>query len=415
MSLQILAVRQDRQGLAAVERASTTIDGLTDLASAQPGVRGAVVLSTCNRVEIVLEVDDADAETVATFGERLDHWDTYRGEHALDHLFRVACGLESMVLGEREVAGQLRRALQAAQAEGHASLALTIAVEEALKASRKVANETQLDGAGRSVVGEALQLVGIERWAGTRVVLIGTGSYAGAVVAALRSRGVRDIAVHSASGRGADFAASHGIEEVADVHAAMRDADLVVTCRGRGTVIRPEHVRPGLKLVDLSLTRDVDRAVAEVEDVVVVDLETVQRAVEPRYDGDLAEAERLVAAGKQAALTKIRARVVDPAVTMLRQTVMQLVAEETERLPNRPLTREDAARALERLAVRLLHVPSARAREAAQLGRTNAYLVAMHELYGIESAPASDAVDAGQCPVTGLSVQDITHAKREVS
>ena len=162
-----------------------------------------------------------------------------------------------------------------------------------------------------------------------------------------------------------------------------------------------------MKFLDLALVRDVDRAVEAVPGVQVVNLETVQLNVDPKYDGDLATAERLIDAGRTAALTKIRARVVDPAVTSLRETVMHLVEEETDRLPNRPLTKEDASRALERLAVRLLHIPSARAREAAQLGRTNEYLIAMHELYGIGEPLAAHEVEEGRCPVTGLGMDDV--------
>lgn len=413
MSLQIFSLEHARHGLDLVERAASHIDGLVERVRSHEPVRGIVLLSTCNRVELVLEVDDAGLALPQILREHFDAdlpWRVCRGEQALDHIFRVAAGLESMVMGEREIAGQYRRALQEAQSSGHASLALTIAIEEALRTSKKVASHTQLDGAGRSVVSVGLDLLDVQNWAESSVVLIGTGNYAGAAVAALHSRGARDIVVHSATGRAEDFAATHQISAVTSLDEALADADVAVTCRGRGTVVTPNDVHSGLKLLDLALTRDVDRAVADVAGVQVVDLATVQAGVQPLYGKDLELAEHLVEVGRTAALTKIRARVVDPAVTRLRETVMELVAEEAGRLPNRPLTREDASRALERLAVRLLHIPSAKAREAAQKGRTNEYLEAMQELYGIGEPLAAHNVEDGRCPVTGLTVDDVSAA-----
>lgn len=416
MSLQIFSLEHHRHGLPVVEQAAANVDGVAERIAHHDGVRGVVLLHTCNRVELVLEVDDAGLAIPsllrAHFGAEFP-WRIYRGEQALDHIFRVTAGLESMVMGEREIAGQYRRALQEAQAGGHASLAISTAIEEALRTSKKVASHTHLDGAGRSVVSVGLDLLTVDDWAESRALLVGTGSYAGAVVAALKARGVRSIGVHSATGRAASFADAHAIDPVDDLADALATADIVVTCRGRGAVIGPDDVRAGMKLLDLALVRDVDRAVEAVTGVQVVSLETVQLNVDPKYDGDLATAERLIDAGRTAALTKIRARVVDPAVTSLRETVMHLVEEETDRLPNRPLTREDAARALERLAVRLLHIPSARAREAAQLGRTNEYLIAMHELYGIGEPLAAHAVEEGRCPVTGLGMDDVASQKSQ--
>lgn len=413
MSVQIFSLEHDRHGLQVVERAASRLDGLIERVRNQDTVRGLVLLNTCNRVELLVEVDDTDTGIVIPpllreqFGQDLP-WQMYLGERSIDHIFRVAAGLESMVMGEREIAGQYRRALQEAQAEGYVSLPLTIAIEEALRTSKKVASQTCLDGAGRSIVAMGMKLLDVDDWPGSKVLLVGTGSYAGAVIAALRTQGVQQIVVHSSTGRAEAFAQTHGVEAATDLDEALAAADVVVTCRGRGPVIFPDDVRPGLRLLDLSLIRDVDRAVEDVPGVQVVDLATVQASVEPLYDGDLALAEQLVAAGRGAALTKIRARVVDPAVTKLRETVMELVAQETDRLPNRPLTRDDAARALERLAVRLLHIPSARAREAAQRGRTDEYLIAMRELYGIGWGPSADTMEHRQCPVTGFGIEDVS-------
>ena len=164
-------------------------------------------------------------------------WVVYEGEDALIHLFRVASGLESMVVGEREITGQLRRALKTAQASGDASGTLTSVINAALHTSRRVSAETRLQESGRSVVSVGLDMTGITDWENQRVLLVGTGSYAGAVVAALRQRGAGTIFVHSSSGRAIGFAERHAITPALDLDSALGRATLVVTCRGSATPV----------------------------------------------------------------------------------------------------------------------------------------------------------------------------------
>ncbi|NHB84974.1 hypothetical protein G7085_11105 [Tessaracoccus sp. HDW20] len=241
--MHVYSIKHDRQGLTEVERASARADGLAERVLSEPSVRGAVVMSTCNRVEVLADVDGPPLRPLLAehFGADLG-WDLSIGEPALRHVFEVAAGLDSMVVGEREIAGQLRRALTDAQRAGHSSLPLSVALEEALKTSRQIANQTTLDAAGRSIVTEGLALLGPVAWADARILLVGTGSYAGAVVAQLRRNGARHLTVHSASGRGESFAASHGVMVADDLTKALLSADVVVTCRGRGAVVLAEHV-----------------------------------------------------------------------------------------------------------------------------------------------------------------------------
>ena len=415
MTLRVFSIAHDRHGLSEVERTSFGIAGVAESLRSQPGVAGALVLSTCNRVEVLLDTDgEVPTHCLRTaLNEHFDAppaWDLFLGEVALDHVFRVAAGLDSMVVGEREIAGQLRRSLTEAQEAGHTSLPITIAVDEALKASRRIANETALEGAGRSVVSVGLDLLGAGAWPDTTALIIGTGAYAGAVVAALRARGVSTILVHSASGRGAEFATSHDVIHAADLATALAGADLVVTCRGRGGhVITPADVKRPARFLDLSLQRDVDPGVGTLAGITLVDLATIQQAVGPAYAEDTRRAEALVADGVAGAMTKLRARVVDPAVVGLRAAIMGMVDDEVGRLPQRSLTHDDAALALRRLATRLLHIPSSRARVAAEQGRTDEYLLAMNELYGIGSGTDVDPdnIETQRCPATHLTVEDL--------
>ncbi|WP_158600603.1 glutamyl-tRNA reductase [Tessaracoccus antarcticus] len=420
MNLRIFSIQHDTHGLAEVQRASENAPLLADQLREIRDVDGVVVLATCNRVEVLL-----DAPTLTTAHARLRlsrvgaapmAWDVREGDEALTHLFRVAAGLESMVVGEREIAGQLRRALNDAQDNGHASPSVTLCVEEALRTSRRIARETSLHAAGRSVVSEGLDMLGPLDWASQRVLVVGTGSFAGAVVSAVRSRGARNLRVHSSSGRGPRFAESHQMVCVDDLPRALHDADVIVTCRGTGghtiTADMLACPRP-VAVIDLSLSRDVAPEVAALPHVTAVDLALIQRDVAPRWDRDTEHAAALVSEGVEGALARMRSRLVDPAVVELRQAVLELVADEVERLPRgRSLDRDECAHALRRLATRLLHTPSMRAREAAEAGRSEEYLSALNEVYGISAAAPSpelnpDDLESQHCPVTGLALSDL--------
>ncbi|MFJ2298669.1 glutamyl-tRNA reductase [Oerskovia paurometabola] len=214
-------------------------------------ITGAVVVSTCNRFEVYLDVESpvdgwgvqhASHEVArlvaAASGVSEDvavrAFSTRTGPDVAAHLFEVAAGLDSMVVGEREIAGQVKRALEEAREGGVTSSTLELLFQTASRTSKKISNETTLGGNGRSVVSLGLDLASAELppWRQVRAVLIGTGSYAGASLAALRARGCDDVRVYSGSGRAEQFAADRGVAAVTDLVAALEDADLVVSCSG---------------------------------------------------------------------------------------------------------------------------------------------------------------------------------------
>ncbi len=413
MNLVILSVEHDRQGLPEVQRISQHADRLAACVEVVPGVEGVLSLVTCNRVELLIDAPEVpESHLRLRLARELTaqpRWTVYQDGEALEHLFRVACGLASMVVGEREIAGQLRRALQTATETGRASGPLIQVVNAALRTARRVGAQTSLHDSGRSVASVGLDQTGIGDWSGQRVLLVGTGSFAGAVVATLRARGVTQIVVHSASGKGEGFAVRHQLPLAADLAQGLRDSTLVVTCRGsQQPVIRPEHLAqtPVRVLLDLSLSPDVDPAVAELPGITLLDLAAVRAAIRPTWAADTAQAERLVREGIAEASGRLASRAVDPAVASLRQAVLALVDEEVRRLPQgRPLTTDDCAQALRRLANRFLHTPSARAREAALEGRVDDYLAALEEVYG--PCPGQPRNEDRRCPVTGLSLADL--------
>ncbi|WP_052462663.1 glutamyl-tRNA reductase [Nigerium massiliense] len=454
-------MHHEEHGLTAVERVAAATPGLAHrLLQRTDLVSGAVVLATCNRVEIYVDAvtDDParlDAHVRAELAagdpdgdvpswQRLD-LTTRTHTEVLWHLFSVGAGLDSMVVGEREIAGQLRRALKQARAEKTATYLLAESIEQALRTSRKVAHLTSLASTGRSVVSVGLDMLRLE-WPGRRVLLLGTGSYAGATVAALRARGCDDIAVHSGSGRAARFAESHDVAAVAgSLRDALVDADVVITCRGVGTPVLTVPLvaeamdrrggRP-LTVVDLALARDVEPAVGDLDGVTLIDLALIQRHVPEASVREVERARELVASGVNDLIVKLKGRQMDPAVVALRDTVKAMVADEVSRLPQgRPVTSEEAEHALHRLAARLIHVPSVRARKAAEEDREDVYLAALSEVYGIEAdvrRPAGvrdiadgrpgrdplvevvspDTLEEDACPVTGLDLRDLGDVRR---
>jgi glutamyl-tRNA reductase len=244
--------------LDALERLSTGSSSVGRVVVGTCGpVAGAVVISTCNRFELYLDVDaplsgDSVRHATRHVAELVAHASGVTGDVAArsftvrtgpevtEHLFAVASGLDAMVVGEREIAGQVKRSLAVAREQETTSKTLELLFQTASRTSKRVGTDTELGAAGRSVVALALDLAERELppWDGTRAVLIGTGSYAGASVAALRARGCDDIRVYSQSGRAEAFAESHGVQAVSSLVEALADADLVVSCSGaRGRML----------------------------------------------------------------------------------------------------------------------------------------------------------------------------------
>ena len=473
--IHLLSVDHRTHGLDAVARLGAVTARLgPDLLRAVPGVRGAVVLATCNRLALVLDDGAADpgapalARAVAAFLEaRASGPDApegadagpagvsavvpapgplvpsaWSGPDAVAELFATAAGLESMVVGEREIAGQLRRAATVARAEGTLTAELDRALAHASAASRRVASSTRLAGTGRSVVAVGLDLAAdrLPPLGSCRVLLVGTGAYAGATVTALHERGARDIGVYSRTDRARAFAAGRGLRAVSDAElpGALARADLVVTCRGLGAPVltrelvaaalrlrrRPEPDppdRPGkpgppggpaepaepvggpLVVLDLALRRDVEESVGRLPGVALIDLAAVQRAV-PAAEATQVRAARDIVAQEAEAFDRAGlARRMDPVICALRERVETLVEDELARLRPRDgmVDVEDAARALRHLAARILHHPTVAASRAGREGRGDEYLAALGLVLGEEVGGALLA-DAGIGADVGL-------------
>lgn len=379
-------------------------------------VQGAVVLSTCNRFEAYVDMDEPVTAAAAVGVEaallaieqatgvapsELDgSYRIVQGDDVALHLFAVASGLESVVVGEGEIAGQVRRALTQARKTGTTSTELERLFQRASEAQRGVKNATALGRAGRSLVRLALDLADsrIADWSALRVLLVGTGSYAAATLAALRDHGATDIAVYSPSGRGEKFALKHAIAHTpADAFAvAAAHADLVITCTSveqpvvDAALLTAGGVAPHSRrlIIDLGLPRNVDGDVATIEGVTLLDLETI-RLHAPLEELQATDAARAVITEAARRFTLVGdSRAVAPGVVAMREHVFSAMEAEIARAR----ARGDDGRteqSLRHLVGVLLHTPTARAHELAAEGRADEYYRALSTLFGLDVADAA--------------------------
>ena len=426
---------------ATLERLSTGGDASCARAlAALPGVRGAVVVSTCNRYEAYLDLEpepegawisavasavDEIADAAGLNPRELRSSLAFKaGPSAVRHLFAVASGLESMVVGEDEISGQVKRSLDHAQRDGVATPELATLFQRALEASRAVKTAAGRGAANRSVVGVALEMASsrIREWGHARVLVVGTGSYATAAVAALRARGVQDLRAHSVSNGGASFAQRTGIPLVprADFAREAALADVVVTCTtarqhvlsaqtlasGRGE-LSPDSRASGRRLrlatserttapatsliIDLGLPRNVNPDVAELPGVSLIDLETIRVHASIDELATMDVAQSVVGAASKRFSSSSRVREVAPALVALRKHILDLVDAEVARAERRSGYSEATEEALRHLAGVLLHQPLARSRELADEGRSEAWLDGLDALFGIDVRPSSEA------------------------
>lgn len=403
------------------------------LAADLPQVRGTVPLATCNRLEFYLDVSGPEptsasiaeargpgstATTEAVLQRLLTELSTrtrlplsdlceaartMTGTRVAAHLFAVASGLDSVVLGEDEIAGQVRRSLQDARDQSSTSPALESLFQMAQSTSREVKNTTALNAAGRSLVRLGLDLAESRMgdWSRARVLLIGTGAYAAATWSALRERGVQQIQVASPSGREQVFAQRHGVYAVPhrQLVAALARADLVIAAtRGRAlgqeqlVQARPGSTRP-LVIIDLGLPANVDREVVELPDVELLDLETISlhAPVQDLHAG--AQARELIEAATIDFTRRRAIAAAGPVISAYRTHMQGVLEGELERLTSRGTRTPETERALRHFAGVLVHGPTARSRELAADGRLEEVAQAMRTLYGLE-VPGAEAVQS---------------------
>lgn len=353
------------------------------------GIDQAVVLSTCDRVEVIAASSDADRDA-AVIGAALSvHGDVlaeemqsallrFTGMDAVRHLFRVASSLDSVVVGEPQVLGQVKACHRLARDRGMVTGELERLMQSAYGTAKKVRTETAI---GERPVSIAAVAVGIAREVHGRLedasaLLLGTGDMGEVVAEELRRAGLRALAVCDFGRPGGEFSERLDASAVGEdkLPLALADADIIVSAvGGRRIALNVDMVRLALKarrsrpqfIVDTSLPRDVDSAVDRIDDAFLYDLADLERlAMEGQasraFEAEMAE--RIVIEEVDKFLKGDVDRSATPALSALRHHVQALresvLAE----------AGDDAARATHLMTQRLLHTPSERLRAMAQSG-----------------------------------------------
>jgi glutamyl-tRNA reductase len=419
MSMLVVGLSHRSAPVSMLERAAVTGDDLVKLlheVHESAHVGEAMIVSTCNRVEVYAAVEkfhggvSAVSELLSRYsGVPLDdlsrHLYVHYEDRAVQHVFSVACGLESMVVGEGQILGQIRHAFRLAQSENTIGRGLHEVVQHALRVGKRAHAQTGIDQAGASLVSVGLDVAAehLGPLAGKRALVVGAGSMSALAVATLARAGMAEIVVanrtYARAVRLAEAAEvpAHAIG-LDDLPAGLATADLVVSCTGAtGLVITAdfarEHLAAGPRFfLDLALPHDVDPAVRELPGVALAGLDDLRRSAETRgvVGPEAVEAVRRIVTEEVAAfLGAARAAAVAPTVVALRSKAANVVEAELARLMGRlPELDEkvhgEIAHTVRRVVDKLLHAPTVRVKEFAASAGGDAYATALRDLFDLD-------------------------------
>jgi glutamyl-tRNA reductase len=413
-------------------RASRVLAELTD----HEAVHEAAALFTCNRTELYLvTADPVDAENEALGilsrqsglrpTELLGAIYSLRAGEAVEHLFSVTSGLESMIVGETEIQGQVKRAYELALVEGATGPVSNRLFRDALATGKRVRSETDISRANVSVSTVAVQLAGafLGEVAGRRVLVIGAGENAELTARALHERGVETLFVANRRyDRALGLAQRFGGRAVTfeELPRELERADIVVTSTGAPHQIlgreELEHVaasrlgRP-LVMIDLAVPRDVEPGVRDCPGIALYDLDDLQRAVAENMsvrEAETQEARRLVREEVERFERWLEGLDVVPTISALRrrgdEVVKQVLRENEARWESLSEADRERVEVMARAVVsRLLHEPTLRLKGAAGEHASYRYVHAIHELFGLETALAPH--EEGPARVAQLDVR----------
>lgn len=425
MPILTLGISFRRAPIELLERLSFADD---DLAKAyrhaldQDGLAEAVILSTCNRVEITASVSSYHAGFLAlkrvlteTHGVGADelaeplysHWE----RDAADHLFAVAAGLDSMIIGETQIHAQVRDALRKATREEASGPVLTGLFHAAGRAGRRARAETSLGVAPDAFVSLGADLAAEElgQLEGRRVAVVGAGQMAAISAKHLRGRGVGDIRVLNRSAEHARALAARTDAQPAgldELPAALVSADLIVSATGAtGIVIDADAVRTALHrrstplvLLDLAVPRDVDPDVAGLDGVRLIDIEMIRDRLATHAEetaDDIARAHAIVEEEVRRWVVRRRSDALAPLIRAVRRRGNEAATAELDRYAARlaGLT-PDEREAVESLALgivaKLLHDPIVALKERTEPGSDGAHAKLLAELLGIGIDPDAE-------------------------
>jgi glutamyl-tRNA reductase len=382
----------------------------------QPYVGEAVVLSTCNRVEIYAAVSGFHGglsdvcnvlaeESGIPAKELAGHLYVHYDEAAVRHSFRLSSGLDSMVVGEAQILGQIRDAYHTATEADTAGRLLHELMQQALRVGKRAHSETGIDRAGQTVVSAALDVAGAQLGDlhGRRALVIGAGAMGALSVATLTRAGLGPLRITNRSAARADrLAEAYGATVVAfeDLDAALSEADLVISATASVdpvlTRARLEAAAP-LVVLDLAVPRDVAPDAAGVAGVTVIDIDSLasSRRALPAA-ADTAAVEQIVATEVDHFLGWLRGADIAPTVAALRNRAEDVVSAEQRKLWSRRAEfteeqRADISRTLHRVVQQLLHSPTVRVRQLAAEPGGDQYATLLRELFDLDVPHATQA------------------------
>ncbi len=457
MSELVVGLSHKSAPLGILERAVVSGDALGKLLrdlSQAPNLAGAFVVSTCNRAEVYAEVDkfhggvSSITDLLARhsgipLGELTPHLYVHYEDRAVQHLLAVACGLDSMVVGESQILGQVRQALSTAREQHTLSRGLGELGALALRTGKRAHTETRIDQAGANLVSvgiaAALEQLGQapDSLAGRAVLVVGAGSMSSlAATTAARLGAAHIVVANRTMDRAGKLAATvaGSTAELTSLTGPLARADLVVSCTGAtGVVITAELVAEALRqravagpgtgrplvLLDLAMPRDVDPDVAELPGVHVVGLDSLgDGEYRAARESDIAAVRAIVAEEFAGRVSAMHAARVAPTVVALRAKAATVVDAELARLAGRLRTADhgmlnEVERAMRRVVDKLLHAPTVRVKELAGSPGGDSYEDALRVLFDLDPAvvnavTVADAAPADADPAETGTAEDET-------
>jgi glutamyl-tRNA reductase len=420
MKLQMIGCSHHTADIALRERLAFAPDQISDalakLRSRFPESE-AVLLSTCNRVELYLAASNAAecpthrdvVEFVARFHglepvELFEELFERSGEDAVRHLFTVAASLDSMVIGEAQILSQVKQAYEVATAGNHAGTLLNLAFQRAIHVARRVANETAINQRRVSIPSVAVADFAcqiFERFDDKQVLVAGAGEMAEETLRYLLDEGIRRITIINRSlSRAQQLAHEMGAraEPWEKFHELLRSADLVVSATGATAPIISAHdfapieqdrsQRP-LFVLDLSVPRNFDPAIGDFPGVYLYSIDDLSAACERNRQArqrELPRATRIIEDETRRFMADLHHRATAPTIKRLKSRAEELKSEELARLFNKlgttdAKTQDEITSAFDRLVNKLLHPPLESLRDEAQQGTPHGLLEALKRLF----------------------------------
>lgn len=427
MSVLIVGMSHKSAPIELLERASLDTDAAVKLSHRvleTSSVTEAAVISTCNRVEIYVEAERFHGAVEEVSGLLAEHAELDReqlvrhvyvhyDDAAVAHLFAVASGLDSMILGESQILGQVRDALHSAQAEATVGPVLNALFQQALRIGKRGHAETGIDKLAPSTVTAGLDAAGsIAGAPTTRFLVAGAGTMANLAVRTLIDRKVapeRIAVANRTVQRAHELVAAFGVRAVMweDLDTELASTDVVISCTGAaGVVFDRQRIAAAtaghpITLVDLALPRDVDPTASLIEGVTLIDLVVLgERSESAELAADVEQVRAIVEDEVRTFLAAKSASRVTPTVVALRSMATEVVEAEVTRLTTRmpalkPEEVEQVRRALQRVADKLIHTPTVRVQQLIEGPAGLTYADALADLFALDQAAVEAVTRVG--------------------